>query len=80
MDRYSLRHLMAAIMVADELVVPNTLSSPDPYLNNQAMRARFVQQIVNAYFIADLMFEIGDREDDYEVDLSGGFPGAFPYE
>ncbi len=60
MDRYSLRHIMAALLVAEELRVPN-ITSTDPYLNENALRQQFTPMIENTYFIADLMFEIGDK-------------------
>ena len=62
MDRYSLRHVMAAIIVGEELRVPNITPSPDPYLNEKLLRNQFSALVENAYFITDLMLEIGDNK------------------
>lgn len=61
MDRSTLRHLMAAIIVGEELRVPNVIANPDPFLNEKILRSQFTAMLVNAYFIADMMLEIGDN-------------------
>lgn len=60
MDVYSLRHLMAAIIVAEELKVPN-MRQGDAWMSDDRMRKQFTALIENTYCIAELMLEIGDR-------------------
>ena len=60
MDIYSMRHIMAAIIVSEELKVPN-MRQGDPYLSDDRMRKQFTALIENTYCIAELMIEIGDK-------------------
>lgn len=60
MDKYSLRHLMASIIVGEELRVPS-INSADRHLDAHMLRTQFTPMLENAYFLADLMLEIGDR-------------------
>ncbi|MBA3858075.1 MAG: hypothetical protein C0507_14315 [Cyanobacteria bacterium PR.3.49] len=60
MNEYWLRHVMAAIIVSEELKVPN-MRQGDAYLADDRMRKQFTALIENTYCIADLMIEIGDR-------------------
>ena len=60
MNEYWLRHVMAAIIVSEELKVPN-MRQGDNYLADDRMRKQFTALIENTYCIADLMIDIGDR-------------------
>lgn len=61
MDKYSLRHLMCAIIVGEELLVPS-IRSGDPRFVDDLLRKQFSAIVSNAYIIVDLMFEIGDYQ------------------
>lgn len=63
MDKYSLRHLMTAIIVGEELRVPS-INSADRHLDAHMLRTQFTPMLENAYYLADLMLEIGDRSYD----------------
>ena len=66
-DKYSLRHLMACILVQEELRVPS-IRSGDPHFVDDLIRKQFIPMVKNTYIIVDLMFEIGDLEfEDLEV-------------
>jgi hypothetical protein len=58
-DKYSLRHIMAAIIVAEELRVPS-IRSGDQHLIDDLLRKQFAPMVQNTYIIVDLMFEIAD--------------------
>jgi len=60
-DKYSLRHIMASVIVAEELRVPS-IRSGDPRLIDDLLRKQFMPMIVNTYAIVDLMFEVGDYQ------------------
>lgn len=60
MNEYWLRHVMAAIIVSEELKVPN-MRQGDSYMADDRMRKQFTALIENSYCIAELMIEIGDR-------------------
>ncbi len=60
MDVYSMRHIMAAIIVAEELKVPN-MRQGDAWMSDDRMRKQFTALVENTYCIAELMIEIGDR-------------------
>ncbi|MDZ4834158.1 MAG: hypothetical protein SGJ27_10315 [Candidatus Melainabacteria bacterium] len=66
-NKYYLRHLMAAIIVAEELRVPS-IRSGDPHFVDDLLRKQFTAMVVNTYSIVDLMFEVGD----YQVPGSEG--------
>ena len=59
MDKYSLRHLMAAIIVSEELKVPN-IRQGDAWLADDRLRKQFTALLQNTYCITDLMLELGD--------------------
>lgn len=66
MDRYALRHLLAAIIVSEELKVPNQRLGEN-YIMDDKLRKQFSSLIENTYCIVDLMIEIGDsREQQYD--------------
>ncbi|MBX3072426.1 hypothetical protein KF707_05055 [Candidatus Obscuribacterales bacterium] len=58
-DRESLRHVMAAIIVAEELRVPS-IRSGDQHLIDDLLRKQFAPMVQNTYIIVDLMFEIAE--------------------
>ncbi|HNB22768.1 MAG TPA: hypothetical protein PKZ32_10130 [Candidatus Melainabacteria bacterium] len=60
MDIYAMRHIMAAIIVSEELKVPN-MRHGDAFLSDDRMRKQFTALIENTYCIAELMIEIGDK-------------------
>jgi len=60
MYKYWLRHLMAAIIVADEVKVPN-IRGADAYLSQDRLRKQFGAIIENTYNVVDLMLDIGDQ-------------------
>jgi hypothetical protein len=62
-DKYSLRHMMAAVIVAEELRVPS-IRSGDPHFVDDLIRKQFSPMVTNTYIIVDLMFEIGDLRQD----------------
>lgn len=59
LDKYMMRHLMAAIIVSDELKVPNQRGG-DQWMADDRMRKQFTQLIQNTYSVVDLMIEFGD--------------------
>ena len=63
LDRYSLRHIMCAIIVGEELLVPS-IRSGDPRFVDDLLRKQFTAIVSNAYIITDLMLEIGDTPRD----------------
>lgn len=60
MDKESLRHIMAAILVAEELRVPS-IRSGDQHLIDDLLRKQFTPMVVNTYIIVDLMFELSTQ-------------------
>lgn len=60
MDRFALRHLMAAIIVSEELKVGN-IRSGDPAYSDDRLRKQFSALIENTYCLVDLMIELGDQ-------------------
>lgn len=68
MDKYSLRHLMAAIIVAEELRVPS-IRSGDRHLIDELLRKQFTPMVMNTYFIVDLMFEYGDAKEAAKAEM-----------
>lgn len=60
MDRYALRHLMAAIIVCDELKVPNQRLG-ELIVADEKLRKQFSAIVENTYTIVDLMLELGDQ-------------------
>ncbi len=68
MDKYSLRHLMAAVLVAEELRVPS-IRSGDRHLIDELLRKQFTPMLMNTYFIVDLMFEYGDAKEAAKAEL-----------
>lgn len=73
MDIYSMRHIMAAIIVSEELKVPN-MRHGDGYLSDDRMRKQFTALIENTYCIAELMIEIGDKRIMNPPQYEGGNP------
>jgi hypothetical protein len=59
MDRLTLRHIMAAIIVADELKVPS-IRAGDPFLSDERLHKQFTGMVHNAYCVVDLMLEVGE--------------------
>ncbi len=72
LDKYSLRHLMAAIIVCEELKVPMIRPPGDPWMADERLRKQFAPLLKNTYFIVDLMFEFGDEVKSEE------YPGTEP--
>lgn len=62
MDLFALRHLMAAIIVSEELKVPN-MRTGEAILADDKLRKQFTALVENTYCIVDLMIEIGDRQE-----------------
>lgn len=58
-DKYSLRHLMAAILVQEEMRVPHIRSGDQRFIDD-LLRSQFTPMVINTYLLVDLMFEIGD--------------------
>lgn len=65
-DRESLRHLMAAIIVAEELRVPS-IRSGDQHLIDDLLRKQFAPMVQNTYIIVDLMFEIAEWQNNQRL-------------
>lgn len=65
MDRDALRHIMAAIIVAEELRVPS-IRSGDQRIVDDLIRKQFSPMLVNTYIIVDLMFEIAQYQQYYQ--------------
>ena len=65
-DRESLRHLMAAIIVAEELRVPS-IRSGDQHLIDDLLRKQFAPIVQNTYIIVDLMFEIAEWQNNQRM-------------
>ena len=65
-DRESLRHLMAAIIVAEELRVPS-IRSGDQHLIDDLLRKQFAPMVQNTYIIVDLMFEIAEWQNNQRM-------------
>ena len=60
MDNYWLRHVMAAYIASEEIKGHSTRPD-DPTMADDRLRRQFSAVIENAYCIADLMIEIGDK-------------------
>lgn len=60
MDNYWLRHVMAAYIASEEIKGHSTRPD-DPAMADERLRRQFSAVIENAYCIADLMIEIGDK-------------------
>ncbi len=63
MDKYALRHLMAAIIVSEELKVPS-IRSGDAFLGHDRLKKQFTVLLENTYYITDLMLELGDQREE----------------
>lgn len=61
MDKFALRHIMAAIIVGDELKLPNQRVG-DAISIEDKLRKQFSALVENTYTIVDLMIEIGDQK------------------
>ncbi|MBC7999789.1 MAG: hypothetical protein IAF58_17680 [Leptolyngbya sp.] len=64
MDKSLVRHLMAAIVISEELKVPNQRGG-DPYMADDRMRKQFSQLVQNTYTVVDLMIELGEAPKQY---------------
>ncbi|HEY9785843.1 MAG TPA: hypothetical protein V6D17_10610 [Candidatus Obscuribacterales bacterium] len=61
--RNAVRHIMAAILVQEELRVPVSRGT-EPVLADERLRKQFRPLIENTYCIVDLMMEIGEGRND----------------
>ncbi len=59
-NTYWLRHVMAAYIASEEIKGHSTRPD-DPTMADDRLRRQFSAVIENAYCIADLMLEIGDK-------------------
>ncbi len=64
MDKSLVRHLMAAIVISEELKVPNQRGG-DAYMADDRMRKQFSQLVQNTYTVVDLMIELGEAPKQY---------------
>ena len=59
-NKYYVRHIMAAWIASEEIKGPN-MRMDDAYSQSDRLRRQFTPLIENAYCIADLMLELGDK-------------------